>query len=134
MSRKASIEGLSFDSTKAHVVRAAVESVPYQIKDVIVAMEQDSGTALSELKIDGGITNNKSLVQFLADLLERKVTTIRMADVSALGAGYLAGLNAGVYRDLDQLKSFNADTVTTMAGSNVGDVQRYYEGWQKVTG
>ncbi len=134
MNRKASIEGLSFDSTKAHIVKAAVESVPYQIKDVIVAMEQDSGTPLSELKIDGGITNNKSLVQFLADLLERKVTTIRMADVSALGAGYLAGLNAGVYRDLDQLKSFNADTVTTTAGADVSQVKEYYEGWKKVIG
>lgn len=134
MTRKASIEGLSFDSTKAHVVKAAVESVPYQIKDVIVAMEADSGTPLSELKIDGGITNNKSLVQFLADLLERKVTTIRMADVSALGAGYLAGLNAGIYSGMDQLKSFNANSTTTQAGPNKENVKAYYKGWQKVIG
>ncbi len=134
MSRKASIEGLSFDSTKNHVIRAAVESVPYQIKDVIVAMEADSGTPLSELKIDGGITSNKFVVQFLADLLERKVTNIEIADVSALGAGYLAGLNAGIYHNLEQLKTFNQSSTSTLAGKDADKVQVYYEGWKKVIG
>ncbi len=132
MSRKASIEGLSFDSTKSHIIRAAVESVPYQIKDVIVAMEADSGTPLTELKIDGGITSNQFVVQFLADLLERKVTHIDIADVSALGAAYLAGLHAGVYHNMDQLKSFNLDSTSTLAGAEVDKVKRSYEGWKKV--
>lgn len=134
MSRKASIEGLSFDSTKNHVIRAAVESVPYQIKDVIVAMEADSGTPLSELKIDGGITSNKFVVQFLADLLERKVTNIEIADVSALGAGYLAGLNAGIYENLEQLKTFNQSSTCTLVGKDADKVQVYYEGWKKAIG
>lgn len=132
MNRRASIEGLSFDSTKKHVIRAAVESVPYQIKDVIVAMEADSGTPLSELKIDGGITSNKFVVQFLADLLERKVTNIKIADVSALGAGYLAGLDAGVYKNIDQLRTFNQDSTSTSAGADVEKVKGHYEGWKKM--
>ncbi|MEP4531652.1 MAG: glycerol kinase GlpK [Cyclobacteriaceae bacterium] len=134
MNRKASIEGLSFDSTKEHIVRAAVESVPYQIKDVIVAMEADSGTPLSELKIDGGITSNKFVVQFLADLLDRKVTNIETSDVSALGAGYLAGLNAGVYESIGQLKTLNQTSTSTLAGSDADEVKVYYEGWKKAIG
>lgn len=134
MNRKATIEGLSFESNKNHVIRAAVESVAYQIKDVIVAMEADAGTALTELKIDGGITSNQFVVQFLADLLERKVTNIAIADVSALGAAYLAGLNAKVYKNLDQLKAFNQGATSTLAGENSAKVFQYYKGWQKVIG
>lgn len=131
MNRKASIEGLSFDSTKNHIIRAAVESVPYQIKDVIVAMEADSGTPLTELKIDGGITSNKFIVQFLADLLERKVTNIEITDVSALGAGYLAGLNAGVYHSINQLKSLNQNFESTEVGEDLENVKRGYDGWRR---
>jgi len=134
MTRKASIEGLSFDSTKNHIIRAAIESVAYQIKDVIVAMEADSGTPLNELKIDGGITSNKFVIQFLADLLLRKVTNIEIADVSALGAAYLAGLNEEVFLSIDQLKTFHQDSTSTMAGANMNKVQVSYEGWKKVIG
>jgi glycerol kinase len=132
MNRKASIEGLGFDSTKNHIIRAAVESVPYQIKDVVVAMETDSGTPLTELKIDGGITANKFVVQFLADLLERNVTNIEIPDVSALGAAYLAGLNAGVYKNLEQLKTFNQKSTTTFAGADTAGIKGYYKSWQQV--
>lgn len=134
MGRRASIEGLSFDSTKNHVIRAAVESVPYQIKDVIVAMEADSGTPLLEIKVDGGISANKSVIQFLADLLGRKVTNIEIADVSALGAAYLAGLNAGVYESIEQLKTLNQNSISTEAGADAEKVKGYYEGWKRVVG
>jgi glycerol kinase len=132
MKRKASIQGLSFDSSRSHVIRAAVESVPYQIKDVIVAMEADAGTPLTELKIDGGITSNKFVVQFLADLLERKVTNIEIEDVSALGAGYLAGLNVGIYENIGQLKTLNPASTSTRAGAHVTKVKAWYEGWKKM--
>lgn len=131
MSRKASIEGLTFDSHKKHVIRAAVESIPFQIKDVIVAMETDSGTPLSELKIDGGITNNKFVVQFLADLLERQVTNIDIADVSALGAGYLAGLRSGVYKSLEHLKTLNQSSRSTMARDDNESVMEAYQAWKR---
>lgn len=134
MNRKASIEGLSFDSTKSHIIRAAVESVPYQIKDVVVAMEADSGTALTELKVDGGITANRFVLQFLADLLQRKVITIGIADVSALGAAYLAGLNSKVYESIDQLRSFNQNFISTLPGKDSEKVAGYYKGWKKVIG
>lgn len=134
MNRKASIEGLSFSSTRNHLIRAAVESVSYQIKDVIVAMENDSGTPLTELNIDGGITANNFVVQFLADLLERKVTKVGILDVSALGAAYLAGLKVGIYESIQQLKTFNQNVTSTLAGENAQKVNRYYKGWKKVIG
>ncbi|GGZ23695.1 glycerol kinase [Echinicola pacifica] len=132
MNRKASIEGLTFESSKDHIIRAAVESVPYQIKDVITAMEADSGTPLSELKIDGGITSNKFVIQFLADLLQRKVTNIEITDVSALGAAYLAGLHAKVYKSLEQLKAFATSSNTTLPGDQQTKTLGYYEGWKKI--
>jgi len=129
MNRKASITGLTFDCNKDHVVRAALESIPYQIKDVIVAMEQDAGVELQELMVDGGIIANKFVLQFLSDLLERKIVNIGMPDVSALGAAYLAGLKTGVYKDLEHLKKLNIDKSVTMPQENK-KVKENYAGWQ----
>jgi glycerol kinase len=109
-----------------------VESIPYQIKDVIEAMEDDSRAPLTELKIDGGITSNKFVVQFLADLLERKVTHMQIADVSALGAGYLAGLQAGVYNSINELKTLNQESTSTQSGNESEKVKKWYEGWKKM--
>lgn len=134
MSRKASITGLTFGSNKNHVVRAALESIPYQIKDVIAAMELDANIQLQELMVDGGITSNQFVLQFLADLLERRVVNIGMADVSALGAAYLAGLKAGVYKDLEQLKTFNAAKSVIHPGLEHPKIKTWYQGWQKAVG
>lgn len=129
MNRKGSITGLTFDCNKAHVVRAALESIPYQVKDVIVAMEQDAGIELKELMVDGGITANKFVLQFLSDLLQRKIVNIGMPDVSALGAAYLAGLKAGVYNDLEHLKTLNIIKSVTHPQENK-KIREYYSGWQ----
>ena len=97
-------------------------------------MEADSGTPLSELKIDGGITANKFVLQFLADLLERKVTNIAIADVSALGAAYLAGLQSKIYKSLEQLQGFNQTANSTLAGDGRYKAKQAYKGWKNVIG
>ncbi len=132
MNRKASITGLTFDCNKNHVVRAALESIPYQLKDVIVAMEQDAGIKLKELMVDGGITSNKFVLQFLADLLERTIVNIGMPDVSALGAAYMAGLKVGIYKDIEHLKTLNAYKYFINPSLNNDNVKNWYEGWQAV--
>ena len=99
MDLKAAIMGLTFGCNKNHIVRAALESIPYQIKDVIGAMEQDSGIPLQQLRVDGGITANRFVMQFLADLLQTDVVNIEIQDVSALGAAYMAGLQQGIYAE-----------------------------------
>jgi len=107
MDRRASITGMSFGTTKNHIVRAALESIPYQIKDVITAMERDAALQLKELNADGGITSNKFIIQLIADLLQKKVAGIGMPDVSALGAAFMAGLKTDVYESIDALRQLN---------------------------
>jgi len=118
MDARAAITGLTFGSTKEHVVRAALESIPCQIKDVIDAMEEDSGLALSELKVDGGITSNNFVIQMIADLLDCDVANIGIEEVSALGAAYMAGLRVGIWKGLDELAALSGDIKRYSPGSS----------------
>lgn len=131
MDRRASLTGMSFGTTKNHIVRAALESVPYQIKDVIVAMEKDAGVLLKQLNANGGISANGFVVQFLADLLHKNVCTSSMPDISAMGAAYLAGLHAGVYENIDALKKLNTDKKQYQPNPQNSIVQQGYAGWKK---
>lgn len=131
MERRASLTGMSFGTTKNHLVRAALESIPYQIKDVIVAMEKDAAVTLKQLNADGGITANKFVIQFLTDLLNKNVTTIGMPDVSALGAAYLAGLQTGLYENIESLKLLNANKKIYTPSKNTTKVVEDYKGWCK---
>jgi len=129
MNRKASVTGLTFGSNKNHIIRAALESIPYQIKDVIVAMEADTKIELRQLMVDGGISSNNFIVQFLADLLNKPVVNIGIADVSALGAAYLAGLQQKIYEDLDHLSELQTDN-RIMNPSGNDKVEEWYAGWK----
>lgn len=131
MERKASINGMSFGTTKNHIVRAALESIPYQIKDVIAAMEKDAGITLKELNADGGITSNEFVIRFLSDLLNKTVATIGMPDVSALGAAYMAGLQAGVYENLEALTRLNTNKNYFIPAADTSKVQHGYTGWKR---
>jgi glycerol kinase len=132
MERKASLTGMTFGTTKNHLVRAALESIPYQIKDVIVAMEKDAGVLLSALMTNGGIASNPFVMQLLADLLQKNVASIGMPDVSALGAAYLAGLKAGVYESIEQIKKLNAEKSFYSPATDSAKAIEGYAGWQKV--
>lgn len=134
MNRKASITGLTFNSNKNHIVRAALESISFQIKDVIVAMESDTGMALQELKIDGGLTSNSFVVQMLADLLEKPVANLGFPEVSALGAAYLSGLHSGVYPDIDYLQKLSAGHSVILPSAANEAVKASYRGWQEAVG
>jgi len=130
MDAKAAILGLTLGCDKSHVVRAALESIPFQIKDVIAAMEADSGIQLQELKVDGGITANRFVMQFLADLLNTNVVNIGMEEVSALGAAYMAGLRKGIFRDIDQLKNLNVGSKKFLPAPDRDKAPCSYEGWK----
>lgn len=131
MDRKASISGLTFSTTKAHLVRAALESIPYQIKDIVVAMEQDTGVSLAELAVNGGLTANRFVLQFLADLLGKAVVNQGIPDVSAQGAAWLAGLQAGIYPDLTCLEQLAPNRNTFPPGAQATLTQTGYLGWGK---
>jgi len=132
MNRKASIVGLTFGTTKNHLVRAALESIVYQIKDVINAMLLDTNIDLQQLMVDGGITSNSFVLQLLSDLLQTPVVRIGHADISALGAAYMAGLKAGIFLDLEHLKKLNVDKKTIAPQSNQTNVINNYEKWVSI--
>ena len=107
-----------------------MESIPYQIADVIAAMEKDAKLSLKELMADGGITSNQFVIQFLTDLLNKTVATIGMPDVSALGSAYLAGLQVGVYESMDSLKKQNCDKIFYQPKKKTAIMNKNYTGWQ----
>ena len=98
--RVGAIFGLTRGTTAAHLARAALEAMAYQTCDVLDAMQKDSGIALVELKVDGGASVNHSLMQFQADMLGVRVRRPAVAETTALGAAYLAGLAVGYWSEL----------------------------------
>ncbi len=131
MDRKASLTGMSFATTKNHLVRAALESVPYQIKDVIDAMEKDAVIPITTLMVDGGLSSNLFVMDFLADLLRKQVITIGIPYLSALGAAYLSGLYAGVFESIDSLKLLHTSKNKFVPNEHNTTVDKGYEGWQQ---
>jgi glycerol kinase len=97
------IVGLTRGTTKEHIIRAALDSMAYQTKDVLGAMEADSGIRLSALKVDGGAVANNLLMQFQADILGVPVERPRVIETTALGAAYLAGLSVGFWQSREEL-------------------------------
>lgn len=102
---RGTILGISRGTTAAHIARAAVESMAYQVCDVLDAMQKDSNTELAEMKVDGGAAVNDALLQFQADLLDKVVARPEVAETTALGAAYLAGLAVGFWSDQKELAS-----------------------------
>jgi len=100
------ISGLTRNSGKAHIVRAALESIAFQSRDLIDAMETDSGEPIQELRVDGGAAVNNFLMQFQADILGKPVIRPADTETTALGAAYLAGLAEGVWKDAAEVESF----------------------------
>jgi glycerol kinase len=90
--------GITRGTTAAHVARAALESIAFQSAEVLLAMQNDAGIELAELRVDGGATGNDLLMQFQADLLGVPVARPRTTETTALGAAYLAGLATGVWQ------------------------------------
>jgi glycerol kinase len=100
---RGAIVGLSRGSTRAHIARAALEAIAFQSADLLTAMQQDSGEALTELRVDGGASVNNFLMQFQADLLGVPVVRPRTTETTALGAAYLAGLAVGYWQSLEEI-------------------------------
>ena len=99
------IIGLTRGSTKAHIARAALEAIAFQSAEVLDAMQRDSGVSLSELRVDGGGSNNNLMMQFQADILGVPVVRPKITETTALGAAYLAGLAVGYWRSVDELRT-----------------------------
>jgi glycerol kinase len=100
---RGAILGLTRGTTAAHVARAAIESIAFQVADLIAAMEADAGIKLRELRVDGGATVNTGLLQFQSDLLRRHVVRPQVTETTALGAAFFAGLAVGYWKNRDEI-------------------------------
>lgn len=131
MKARGAIFGLTRGTNKSHFIRAALDSLAYQTKDVLGAMEVDSNIALRSLKVDGGATANDLLMQFQADLLGVPVDRPQVTETTALGAAYLAGLATGVWSGQDELKKHWQLDRRFSPGMTEPDRNRLYRGWQR---
>jgi glycerol kinase len=125
------IAGLTRYATSAHIARAALESTAYQTRDVLAAMEQDSGIRLSELRVDGGMVANELLMQFQADMLDVPVVCPKVTETTALGAAYAAGLATGYWRSVEDLKRNWGIARTWTPRMDKQERGRLYASWQK---
>ena len=125
------IAGLTRFATRAHLARAALEATAYQTRDVVEAMEADSGIKLASLKTDGGMVANELLMQFQADILAAPVIRPKVTETTALGAAYAAGLATGYWRNTDDLRAnWGVDKIWTPALS-AEKREHYYNSWKK---
>jgi glycerol kinase len=102
---RGTIIGLTRDTSAAHLARAALEGIAFQVADLVEAMEADTGRRLKELRVDGGASRSAPLMQFQADLLRIPVVRPAVTETTALGAAYLAGLAVGFWKDIPDLSS-----------------------------
>jgi len=101
---RGTITGLTRGTTAAHLARAALEGIAFQVADVLDVMKEDSGISLSELRADGGAAANNLMMQFQSDILRVPVIRPKIIETTALGAGYLAGLATGFWKDQDEVQ------------------------------
>ncbi|WP_101912905.1 glycerol kinase GlpK [Megasphaera vaginalis (ex Bordigoni et al. 2020)] len=131
MNARGLIIGITRGTSKAHIVRATLDSMAYQTKDVLSAMEADSGITLAALKVDGGAVANNMLMQFQADILRVPVDRPQVIETTALGAAYLAGLAVGVWQSKEELKKSWKLQNRFEPQMEVAASAAYYKGWRK---
>lgn len=128
---RGTIVGLTRGTGKAHIARAAVESIAFQTADLLSAMNADSHSSLEELRVDGGATGNDALLQFQADILQIPVVRSKTAETTALGAAYLAGLASGYWSDTNELaEHWQSDRKFTPSLPAV-DAERLLDRWHE---
>ena len=128
---RGAVFGLTRGTSKEHFIRATLESLAYQAKDVLDAMEADSGIALKTLRVDGGAVKNNFLMQFQSDLLGVPVERPSLNETTALGAAYLAGLAVGYWKDQDEIASQWMIDKTYKPEMEQEKSETLYEGWKK---
>lgn len=126
--------GLTRGTRREHIIRAAQESIAYQSYDLVKAMEKDTGSELSELKVDGGASRDAFLMQFQADILGCEVHRPMIRETTALGAAYLAGLAVGVWKDQEEIRRLWNCDVTFRSKMEEEEREKLLHGWHKAVG
>lgn len=128
---RGTVVGITRGCKKEHFIRATLESIAYQTTDVIKAMEEDAGTQLTELKVDGGASANNFLMKFQAGLVGTKVRRPKCIETTALGAAYLAGLAVGYWKDKDEIRENWALGRTFEPAMEAEERTKLLKGWKK---
>ena len=128
---RGSIVGLTRAATKAHIVRATLEAMAYQTADVLAVMEKEANAPVSSLKVDGGASANKFLLQFQADITGKQIVRPACIETTALGAACLAGLAVGVYDSLEAIRAIYHHDVQFDAQMTSEQRDTLYDGWKK---
>ncbi len=129
MYARGAIVGLTRGSTKAHIARAALEGIAYQVKDLLDAMESDAGEKLSVLRVDGGASVNNFLLQFQSDLLRKPIDRPQMVETTAFGAAFLAGLATGVWSSVDEIKKLRKSDRVFEPVMDESDAEKLHTTW-----
>lgn len=128
------VVGITRGTTKAHFARAVLESIAYQVTDLMTAMRQDAGCEISLLRVDGGASVSDLMMQFQADLLRIPVDRPAMVETTAFGAALLAGLAAGVWKDLDELSTLRCSERVFTPERAQYECEELYRGWKRAVG
>ena len=130
MYARGAIFGLTRDTGKDHLIKATLESMAYQTKDILNAMQEDAGLNLASLKVDGGACANNMLMQFQADILNTEVERPEVIESTAMGAAYLAGIQIGLWKKADIIQNRK---IQKRFVPNMDEITRskLYQGWQK---
>lgn len=131
MYARGTIIGITRGTTRAHVVRAGLEGIAYQVKDLIDAMEQDCGAPLQTLRVDGGVSVNSFLMQFQSDILRCTIDRPAVVETTAFGAAFLAGLHAGVWNDLTDIEKIRRSDAVFRPAMDPEKAAAYCERWHK---
>ena len=129
MYARGAIVGLTRGCTKAHIARAALEGIAYQVKDLLDAMESDAGENLSVLRVDGGASVNNFLLQFQSDLLRKPIDRPQMVETTAFGAAFLAGLATGVWSSVDEIKKLRKSDRVFEPIMDESDAEKLHATW-----
>jgi glycerol kinase len=128
---RGALVGLTRFVNKGHIARAVLEATAFQSREVLDAMNADSGVALKELKVDGGMVVNEELMQFQADILDVPVVRPKVAETTALGAAYAAGLAVGYWSDIQDLRQNWAEDKRWTPSMDNDERERQYRLWKK---
>jgi glycerol kinase len=134
MYARGTIVGLTRGSTKGHLARATLEAIGFQVRDVIETMKTDANLEIPVLRVDGGGSNNNLLMQFQADILGILIQRAQLAETTALGAAYLAGLATGVWRDTAEIGKYWKSSGTYEPKMSIDERESLYSNWKRAVG
>ncbi len=131
MHARGGILGITRGSSRAHLVRATLESIAYQTRDLVEVINEESLVDLSHLRVDGGAVSNEFLMQFQADILNINVERPKLIETTAAGAAYLAGLGSGFWKSANELKKYQEVDKIFKPAMDESDRKRLYSGWKE---